>query len=257
MVGYRMAIPRRRSIENEMRRRERAMQRSIGDQLLRIRLDAGASRARVADVAGVDRSYLKRIEDGTARPSTATLLALTTALGADMRVSFYPGSGPKLTDRHQSRMVECLLRRLDRAWTPHVEVPVSRPVRGVIDTVLERRAEGLFVAGEVQSVITRLEQTIRWSAEKAAALGSSSLARPGSEPRTSRLLVVRSTGSTRDLARTFESTLRTAYPARTDDAVVSLVDGAPWPGDAVIWVRIEGDRVEILDGPPRGVRLGR
>jgi hypothetical protein len=40
-------------------------------------------------------------------------------------------------------------------------------------------------------------------------------------------------------------------------AVNALRTGAPWPGDAIVWVRIDGDRVELLDGPPRGVTLGR
>jgi len=36
-----------------------------------------------------------------------------------------------------------------------------------------------------------------------------------------------------------------------------LLNGEPWPGDAIIWVRIEGETVELLAGPPRGVQVGR
>ena len=66
-------------------------------------------------------------------------------LGADISVRLYPGTGPRLTDRHQARMVEILLRSLSDDWRPHVEVPVSRPSRGVIDVVLERPAKGKAV----------------------------------------------------------------------------------------------------------------
>ncbi|MGH2474820.1 MAG: hypothetical protein ACRDIL_06105 [Candidatus Limnocylindrales bacterium] len=154
-------------------------------------------------------------------------------------------------------MVEALLGALSPEWRAHVEVPVSRPARGVIDVVLERPASGLLVATEVDSELRRLEQQIRWSSEKAASLGSATLVRDGSDPIVSTLLVLRSTASTRQLARQFEVTLRSAYPAPTRSVVESLRVGSEWPGPGIVWIRIEGERVDLLDAPPRGVRLGR
>jgi hypothetical protein len=154
-------------------------------------------------------------------------------------------------------MVETLLRSLCADWRPHVEVPVSRPARGVIDAVLERPAARLLVATEAYSELRRLEQQIRWSGEKAASLDSSDLVGPGQEVSVSRLLVLRSTAATRKLARDFDATLRAAYPARTVAVVASLREGAAWPGPGIVWIRIEGERVELIDGPPRGVMLGR
>jgi transcriptional regulator with XRE-family HTH domain len=252
-----MAHPARPSIEREMRRRLRATIRTIGNDLLRIRTDAAATQAQVAREAGIDRSHVARIEAGSTSASLETLVAVATALGADLSVRFFPGSGPRITDRHQARMIEALLRDLSPIWLPHLEVPVFRPTRGFIDAVFERTDRSLLVISEAESSLPRLEQQIRWAHEKAAAIGSSDLVGPGPSPATSKLLILRSTANTRELARTFESTLRTAYPARTRDAVASLFEGSPWPGDAIVWVRIEGDRVEVLDGPPRGVSLGR
>jgi len=154
-------------------------------------------------------------------------------------------------------MIEAVLRRLASVWIPHLEVPVSRPSRGVIDAVFEHAPSRLMVAAEAYSAISRLEQQIRWSGEKAAAIASSSLVRPGSDWRVSRLLILRSTATNRELARAFAATLRAAYPARSSDAVAALVDGRAWPGDAIIWIRIDGDRTGLLDGPPRGVPVGR
>lgn len=154
-------------------------------------------------------------------------------------------------------MIEALCRRLDPTWTTHVEVPVIRPARGVIDLVLERRCEGLLVAAEAYSELRRLEQQLRWSADKALSLGSSTLVGPGPMADISRLLILRSTESTRALARQFEATFRAAYPARASDAVGALIDGRAWPGPGVVWIRIDGDDVRLLDGPPRGVSLGR
>ena len=150
---------------------------------------------------------------------------------------------------------------LNARWTPSPEVPVLRPARGVIDLVLHEQAARLLVATELQSALRRLEQQIRWHREKELSLPSSDLwrraARDG-EPATSRLLVVRSTVETRRLAREFEETLRAAYPARAADVVAALTSAAaPWPGPGIAWMRVEGGRAELLDGAPRGVRLGR
>jgi transcriptional regulator with XRE-family HTH domain len=248
---------RRLGIDREVKRRHRETVRAIGRDALRLRADAGATQAQVARLAGIDRSHLSRIEAGTATASLETLIAISSALGADMSVRLYPGTGPRLTDRHQARMVETLLRSLCADWRPHVEVPVSRPARGVIDAVLERPAARLLVATEAYSELRRLEQQIRWSGEKAASLDSSDLVGPGQEVSVSRLLVLRSTAATRKLARDFDATLRAAYPARTVAVVASLREGAAWPGPGIVWIRIEGERVELIDGPPRGVMLGR
>lgn len=240
-----------------MRRRLRATVRTIGNDLLRIRTDTAASQAQVAREAGIDRSHLGRIEAGYANASLETLAAVATAMGADLSIRFFPGSGPRITDRHQARMIEALLRALSPAWKPHLEVPVFRPARGFVDVVFERIDRPLLVVSEAQSTLPRLEQQIRWAAEKAASIASSDLVGHGPMPAISKLLILRSTAVTRDLARSFEATLRVAYPVRARDAVASLLEGAPWPGDAIVWVRIDGESVEIIDGPPRGVSLGR
>lgn len=250
-------IDRGRAIEREVRHRLRRLERRIGEEALKLRTDAGATKARVASVAGVDRTFLGRIESGNAHPSLETLVAIATAMGAEVSVRLYAGSGPRLTDRHQARMVEAVLGRLAPVWRPHLEIPVWRPARGVADGVFERLDSPLLVVAEFMSTIPRLEQQLRWSAEKAASIGSSELVGDGPVPPVSRLLVLRSTAATREIARQFELTLRTAYPARTADAVQSLYIGDAWPGDAIVWVRIDGDDVDLMDGPPRGVALGR
>lgn len=252
-----MPKPPRPSVERDLRRRVRTAVRTIGNDVVRIRTDLAATQAQVAREAGIDRSHLGRIEAGTTNASLETLVAVATAMGADLSFRFYPGSGPRLTDRHQARMIESLLRGLAPAWRPHLEVPVFRPARGFVDAVFERIDRPLLVVSEAQSTLSRLEQQVRWAAEKAASIASSDLVGPGPIPTVSKLLILRSTASTRDLARSFESSLRAAYPARSHDAVASLLEGAPWPGDAIVWIRIEGDRVDVLDGPPRGVTLGR
>ena len=250
-------IDRDRTIQRAVQTQLRHIESRLAEDLIRLRTDAGASKAQVARVAGVDRTFIGRIEARTAHPSLETVVACAVALGAELSVRIYAGTGPRLTDRHQARMVECVLREIHPVWRTHLEVPVWRPTRGVIDAVFARLDEPQLVVSEFQSVLPRLEQQIRWMAEKAASIASSTLFSSGPTSPVSRLLVLRSTAATRSIAREFEATLRTAYPARSRDAVESLLHGSAWPGDSIMWVRIEGARVDILDSPPRGVALGR
>jgi transcriptional regulator with XRE-family HTH domain len=215
------------------------------------------SLAELADVVGVHRSHIGRIEANEVRPSLRVLAAIGVALGADLGVRFYTGAGPRLHDRFQALMVEHILKRLDPRWTPELEAPIARPSRGVIDIVLRDRSTPIVVAAEVQSELRRLEEQIRWSAEKADGLRER-LERDRPGVTVSRLLLIRSTSATREIARRYASTLATAYPARTESVVQALTQpSTPWPGAGIGWIRIDGDVVSLLMHPPRGVDLGR
>lgn len=234
----------------ELTRRERELRRAIGHQLLTIREDGGLTRAEVARAAGIDRAHYSRIETGETGASLGILMAIGSVLGCDLGVRYFPGLGPRIRDRFQAPIVEALLGILDPSWVPQPEVPVLRPVRGVIDLVLRRTIE--VIACEIQSELRRLEQVIRWSGEKAAALDLAE------EHPASRLLVVRSTVRTREIARRFEATLGAAFPTPSIDAFRALTEPAEaWPGAAILWARLEAGRAEILERPPRGVRIGR
>jgi len=130
----------------------------------------------------------------------------------------------------------------------------------VIDLTLTDRASPVVVAAEAQSELRRLEQQIRWAAEKSEGLARKVLeADPVNAGITvSRLLILRSTVATRELARTYASTLNAAYPARTADVIRALTTpSASWPGPGIVWVRLEGGHGTLLGLPPRGVALGR
>lgn len=244
-------------MDRAVQHRLRQIRRKVGDDPARLRIDAAATKAAVASAAGIDRTFYGRIEAGVATPGLESMIAAATALGGDVSIRIYGGTGPRLTDRHQARMIEAVLRRLHAVWRAHLEISVWRPSRGVVDLALERLDGPNLVAGESISILARLEQQLRWSAEKADSIESSSLVGAGPVPAVSRLLILRSTEGNRALARQFEATLGVAYPVATADAVRSLVGGTPWPGDAIIWVRVDGAVAVLLDGPPRGVTLGR
>jgi transcriptional regulator with XRE-family HTH domain len=244
------------------RRRAAELRRGIGDMIRGLREDGSLTQAAVAAAAGIDRSHLARIEAGSREPSLEVLAAIGSVLGADVSLRLYPTTGPRIRDRLQAPMGEALLRALHSRWTPMPEIPVFRPARGVIDFVLGDRHGAVLVATELHSELRRLEQQIRWHREKEASLPSSVAWRAPApdrpEPATSRLLVLRSSAALIELARTYEDTLRAAYPARTPDVVAALTSAtAPWPGAGIAWIRVAGSEVRLLDAPPRTVRVGR
>lgn len=250
----------RTGIARETRRLSMRMHRRVGDDVTRLRLDAGISRADLAVAVGVHRSHIDRIEAGTARPSLDVLLAIGIALGADVGVRYFDGSGPRLHDRFQAPMIESFIRAIDRRWAVQLEVAVTQPARGVIDLVLMDRRGTTIVASEVQSELRRLEQQLRWANEKVEGLLAKQPERDHepNNPVVSSLLILRSTVSTRELARRFEATLATAYPARCADVIAALTTpDAPWPGPGVVWMRVERGVASLLPAPPRGVTLGR
>jgi transcriptional regulator with XRE-family HTH domain len=250
----------RTEVERETARRLRRLGLQNGEEIRRLRTESGISLATLGATTGVSKSHLARIEASQVRPSLEVLTSIGVALGADLNIRFYPGSGPRLHDRFQAPMVEALIRALDPRWHVSLEVPVLRPVRGVIDLVLNDRSGTVTVAGEVYSELRRLEQQVRWSAEKADGLGIRLLEEdPESSSGTvSRLLVLRSTSATRDIARQYERTLAAAYPARVRDVVAALTTSTVgWPGSGIAWMHLHGSKATLMDFPPRFVSLGR
>ena len=250
----------RSSPRTDIGRRVRAATRALGLEIQRLRVDVGLTQREVAGRAGIDHGFLARIETGERTPSLTSLTAIATALGGDMRVHIYPGTGPVIRDAVHASMSSALLSLLDPRWQRFVEVPVYRPVRGVIDLVLHDPVQHVIVGTEVESDLRRLEQEIRWAGQKAEALPSADLWRfspEAGEASISRLLVLRSTRRTRDLAREYGPLLEAAYPAAASAVLASLRSGAPWPGAGIVWCRVERGTTTILEGPPRGVALGR
>ena len=243
----------RTTVIREETRRTKRLRLRIGEEVRRLRLDAGVSIRELSAVTGLHHSFLARIESAQVQASIPALTRIGVALGADASFRFFSGAGPRIHDRFQAPMIEALLRDVAPRWQPRLEVVVPGPARGVADLVLIDRATPALVVGEAQSEFRRIEQQLRWASEKAKAF-----AEADPDGRTvSRLLIVRSTEATREVARQYAATFAAAYPARTADVVDALTLGTTWPGDGIVWMRLQGGIAELLRYPPRGVALGR
>ena len=104
----------------------------LAEDLIRLREDAGLSRALLARQAGVDRRFLDRIEAGTERPTIETYQRLAIALGADFATRLYPTTGSTIRDRHQGRMLELTLSAIHPRWDRYTEASRG-PARSRVD----------------------------------------------------------------------------------------------------------------------------
>jgi transcriptional regulator with XRE-family HTH domain len=245
----------------EAARRERESWRAIGAEVRRLREDAGITQSAMARHAFVDQGEISRVEAGHGGISIASLERIALALGADLGVHLFPNTGPRIRDRYQAAMLQALASMVHRRWLTTPEVVVHRPARGSIDMVLHDPDIRVAIATEAESGLRRVEQQIRWGKSKAESIESSTLWRTAmahDPPEVSRLLVVRSTRATREVAAAYPDLLRGAYPASCADAFAALTtpDGL-WPGPAILWATVEVGVARILSEPPRGVRLGR
>lgn len=235
--------------------RQRAEVRSALSRDLRAaRLDVGATQAAVAAAAGISRAYMCEIEAGHAVPSVDVLAAIASALGRRLSLSLLPDTDPLVRDHRQAPIVEALVRALHPGWRAALEVPVYRPVHGVIDVVLD--AERDLVCVEVQSQLRAIEATIRWGRQKAEALLTSG---PwgGDEkgpPVVSRVLAIASTRSNREIVATFQRSIEVAYPAAPEAVVAALTrPDTPWPGSGLLWFTVDDSSAHLLPGSPRGL----
>ena len=247
----------RTTLQQAIAQRQRALRRAVGDELRRVRVNEGLSARAVSAAAGLHPSHLPRIEAGDRQPTPDALVALAAAMGHDVSIRLFPTTGPRIRDHIQARMIEALLRDLHPRWTAHLEVAVYRPVRGVIDVVLQDTSTLDIVAGEGHSRLTTVERQLRWAGQKADSLPSANgwpWSDAREEPRVSRLLLLRSSSAMHELVRDVAQTFRSAYPADPAEAVAALRGPhVRWPGPSIVWAVVDGAGTHLVDGSPRGL----
>jgi transcriptional regulator with XRE-family HTH domain len=243
-------------LQRHVHTRQRDLRRALAIELRRVLAIERVSLRALGREIGVDPSHLSHVLAGDSAISHDALVAVATGLGYDVSVRLFESTGPRVRDRIQVRMIEALLDALDPRWIPRLELAVHRPVRGVIDVVLQDREAPVCVAGEAHSALASVEGQIRWAGQKAEALDSAR-GWPWTgdlvAPRVDRLLVLRSCTANHALVAELAATFRTAYPADTGDAVAALRGAAAWPGSAIAWVHLDGAQTRLMDEAPRSV----
>jgi transcriptional regulator with XRE-family HTH domain len=248
-------------LQRAIHARQLDLRHALAAELRRVLATEGVSLRALGAAIGVDPSHLSRVVGGDHAISHDALVAVATGLGYDVSVKLFEGTGPRVRDRVQARMLEALVETLHARWFPRLEIAVYRPVRGVIDVVLQDRETFDLVAGEGHSALWAVEQQVRWAGQKADSLDSARgwpWTDAPCEPRVGRLLLLRSCTANHELVATLPATFSAAYPGATDLAVAALRSGdVPWPGSAIVWVRMDGAETRLMDDTPRAARALR
>ena len=71
----------RKATEATLKREVKDMRKVLADRLFELRTNADLSQARLAEIAGVDRKTINRIENGHFSPALDTIVRLSVALG--------------------------------------------------------------------------------------------------------------------------------------------------------------------------------
>jgi transcriptional regulator with XRE-family HTH domain len=236
--------------------RVRDIRLGLASDLLDMRADSGLSRRAVARYAGISASTLRHVEEGDQDPGIEVLARVAAILGCRLDVHLRPGAGPLVRDHLQLAMLQALLAIMHPRWKASLEVAVYRPVRGVIDLVLDEPGEGLAIAAEAHSDIRRAEQQLRWANGKADAL-SQTRAIDGGTSEVSRLLLLRAAEHTRSVVTMAPDVFAAAYPGRTSETFAALTGTHPWPGASLLWCSMVAGTARVLPAPPRGIAVGR
>ena len=69
-----------KSLSAQLKKASSASAQTVADQLMELRAERGLSQARLAELAGVDRKTINRIENGHFSPSLDTITRLSVVL---------------------------------------------------------------------------------------------------------------------------------------------------------------------------------
>ena len=189
-----------------------------------------------------------------ARPTSARTRSSLSAQSSatTCRCGCIPSSGPRVKDHLQVRMLEALLRELITRWEPRLEVPVYRPVHGVIDIVLASGDGGDLVAGEgaQRALGRRRADPLGTPEDRRPAVGDGWPWGVGASRRASDSCCSVTRGQCAVLVAHAAAVFDAAYPASSAAAFEALVGDRPWPGDAVVWVRLDGSATHLLHAAP-------
>jgi len=220
----------RRNLEREANRLARLDANRIARELRELRLGLGVPQAAVARVVGVSRSAISDLELGDPTVGLEIKRRTAIALGADLRISIYPGSQPMLHDAAHARIGERILRRKAQIWRADLEARVPGPFRASTDVRLSR--PGLIVLIEVETHIRDWETTIRRIFEKRDRVRDAVPA----GARVVAVLCLPPTRHHRRLVSDLAQSVQASFPASPDLARRALEDGSEWPDDGILWM---------------------
>ena len=226
----------RRVVEREAQRLARLDAARIAEELRELRLGLRVWQAPVARLVGVSQSVISDLEAGDPTVRLEVRRRAAIALGADLRVSVFPGATPLLHDAPHARIIERLLKLRHRRWHADVEARVPGPGRASTDVRLSAGATIVLI--EVETHIRRCEATIRHCLEKRGRVRDAF----GDRRRVFTVLCLPPTRHHRALVAELHEYVQAAYPTPSDRLRQALEEGTAWPGDGILWMAGSAER---------------
>jgi transcriptional regulator with XRE-family HTH domain len=208
----------------------------IGRQVRALRIRAPLTQRELAEAAGVPRSLISQIENGSLTGvDLRRLEAICRALGAeaDLRLRWRGEGLDRLLDAAHAAIVEQHVGRLDRwGWINDVEMSFNvYGEKGSIDVFSHHPTAEAVLVSEIKSVIADAQGTLRPLDMKTRHARKLAVARGVKVRSVSRVLVVGDRSTNRRRVLLLEATFRSAFPERGREVTRFL--RSPEPGRSI------------------------
>jgi transcriptional regulator with XRE-family HTH domain len=210
---------------------------TFGQACLRARLDLDLTQQQIADRVGLTRSYIAKIERGSANPTFEIADRIADALGLDLvlqaRGPIFP-AGPAIRDALHARCSAYVDRRLQAiGWTTAREVEIVHGrSHGWIDILAFDRRTGTLLIVEIKTRLNdigALERQVGWY-ERAACGAAHRQGWRASKVASS--VLVLATREADAVLREHRALLSVAFASRARELASWLVDPAAAPSGA-------------------------
>lgn len=183
---------------------------------------AGLTQEAVAQVVGVSRSFVAKVESGSIESASIPRLArIASVLGLELGVRVFPVGSP-LRDAGHLALLGRLRAHLTASWTWRTEVPL--PVTGDLrswDAMIRRGDIRIGIEAETRPTdLQALERRIHLKQRDA---GIDIV-----------VLVIADTRTNRQLVRSMSEVLRVTFPTPARELLGALEDGHAPPGSGII-----------------------
>jgi transcriptional regulator with XRE-family HTH domain len=217
-------------VAREGARRASRLTDRFGSELRIARAASGLSQGQLADLVGVDQSFVSRVERGLRQPTWIIACALAAAVGHDLSVRLFPSTSIGLRDSGQLAIARQIVDNAHASLHPTLEASVSASAndRRAADVLFVGSVEALHV--EIERRVVDLQAQLRAAQSKRAALAE----RLGVPVRL--VIAVPDTRRVRDVVASQSVLLRAALPAPSSAIWKSIRNGTVLGSDGLMFI---------------------
>jgi transcriptional regulator with XRE-family HTH domain len=237
---------RRSGVVTEASRRAREQRAQLGGDIRSSRLRRHWTQQHLADLAGVDRQIVGRIERGVTRLDVDVLQRIGVALNRFLEIQFGRDALDQPADAGHLAMQELVLR-LGRAngYVGEFELPTrpAEPWRS-IDVVLASRARRLMILNECWNTFGDIGAAARATIRKATELEALATGRWGPDVTVRVVWIVRATARNRALLARYPEIFASRFPGSSRAWIAALTTGTPPPTEpGLVWSDVAATRL--------------